>query len=137
MCIYFIQAEQGGLIKIGYAHNVLKRLQGVQRMCPIKLRVLAIVENASDRDEKRLHKYLIEFRQYGEWFEPSEEVMRAINELGKPFDGPKAKPIVFTDEGTVIRSGYKVPRCQGYSKYHERRCKNAGQYEGFCIRHKP
>ncbi len=47
--IYFIQAEQSGLIKIGKANQVYKRLQTLQTGSPEKLRVLMMLPTNAEK----------------------------------------------------------------------------------------
>jgi len=65
--VYFIQAESGGLVKIGIASNLKSRFQGIQNMCPVKLRVLGWMEGYVEL-ERQLHQRYSALRMHGEWF---------------------------------------------------------------------
>lgn len=43
MAVYFIQAVEGGPIKIGFAQDPQKRLAEIQRMSPVPLQVLKVI----------------------------------------------------------------------------------------------
>ncbi|GAC1525719.1 MAG: hypothetical protein NVS2B16_34140 [Chloroflexota bacterium] len=80
--IYFIQACDGGLIKIGTAINVQERFEEIQRMCPIKLRLLGALAGSRPL-ESFLHAYFVSERHHGEWFDPSQELLALIDEHAK------------------------------------------------------
>jgi hypothetical protein len=71
--IYFIQAKSNHLIKIGQTNNIERRLAGLKRMSPVKLRLLGYV-NSGLYSEPFLHNKFKESRMHGEWFKPSEEL---------------------------------------------------------------
>lgn len=77
--IYFVQAEAGGLVKIGWATNVEKRLATMQMVCPIPLTVLARFAGSVPA-ERALHQRFAAHRQHGEWFSPCPELMALIDE---------------------------------------------------------
>lgn len=79
-CIYFIQCELTGLVKIGLASNVHKRLSGLQTGSPTKLKLVgSIVFDASL--EKLLHKHFEDDHSHGEWFKPNPQLSKIINTL--------------------------------------------------------
>lgn len=78
--IYFVQAGDGGLIKIGIADNVVRRMTTIQSMCPQRLRLLATMPG-SMQDEEALHNRFLQDRLHGEWFTPSPELMDFIKEI--------------------------------------------------------
>lgn len=65
--VYFIEAGDGGPIKIGVAGDVAKRFKALQATNPIPLRLLAIIDGGH-ADERRLHKRFASERLRGEWF---------------------------------------------------------------------
>lgn len=75
--IYFIQARDGGPIKIGMAFNVAKRLKELQCGHPAELCVIGTFAG-DPSDESRLHSELSRYRVHGEWFSDSDEVRAAI-----------------------------------------------------------
>lgn len=75
--VYFLQAESGGLIKIGESTRVENRLLELSKACPMKLKVLV---TAPGRD-KPLHEKFGKYREHGEWFRPEEELTTFIDSL--------------------------------------------------------
>jgi hypothetical protein len=76
--VYFIRAVDGGPIKIGYSIHPKKRLEEIQNMSPTPLELLATIPG--DRAaEAELHQQFDEYRLYGEWFDPCDELMRLID----------------------------------------------------------
>lgn len=81
--IYFIQAVQGGPIKIGHTANRIRtRLTDIQRMCPIPLQVIGVIDGDEEL-EGRLHFQFRQHRLHGEWFEPVESILNLIREEGQ------------------------------------------------------
>lgn len=65
--IYFIQAGDNGLVKIGSAKDAKKRLAALQIACPIELRLAGLFYARRDT-EKYLHWLFRAERVRGEWF---------------------------------------------------------------------
>lgn len=67
--IYFIQAEIGGPIKIGYTRSIspAARVASLQSGCPFPLRVIHTMAG-SQLDEQALHVRFATLRLHGEWF---------------------------------------------------------------------
>jgi len=66
--IYYIQAKDGGPIKIGYTrYSAESRLAAFQIGCPVKLIILATHSGSSKR-EKEIHGIFDLYRTHGEWF---------------------------------------------------------------------
>jgi hypothetical protein len=78
--VYFIQAESGGLIKIGKTANLRQRFKAIQSNCPQKLRILAIVSQDT-YTEVELHVRFAEYRKHGEWFESHEDILAFIESV--------------------------------------------------------
>lgn len=76
--IYFLQ-NGSGLIKIGFADDVEKRVAQIQPMAGENLSVLCVIDGGR-KIETELHKRFSEFRHFGEWFKPSQEIMDFISE---------------------------------------------------------
>lgn len=75
--IYFIQSDCGR-IKIGYTSTpVEKRLYDLQFMSPRPLKLLAQFP-FEQRMETTLHGTFKAERLHGEWFEPSDRLMRFV-----------------------------------------------------------
>lgn len=77
--VYFIQAEMGGLIKIGTSIDLLKRLTHMQASSPVPLRIIGCIDG-DYKVERSIHaEFAVERRHY-EWFEPSERLMAFMAE---------------------------------------------------------
>lgn len=75
--VYFVQAGEGGPIKIGYtSFSVEKRIATLQTAQPERLRLLATVEGG--RNEVFLHDYFSKHRKNGEWFEPHSDILQFL-----------------------------------------------------------
>ena len=79
--IYFIQGEKTHLIKIGQTRNdPYKRLDALQSYSPDKLRLLKVIYAEADY-EHQLHKRFASNRVHGEWFYPSQRLLKLIENL--------------------------------------------------------
>lgn len=81
--VYFIQAEAGGLIKIGFATDVTGRLDTLQTGSPVKLVVVGSMPGVI-QDESGLHERFAHLRRHGEWFESADDLLRFIEESASP-----------------------------------------------------
>jgi hypothetical protein len=75
--IYFIQAEPGGLVKIGYTENLDKRLRIIQSHSPLKMKIIGKIRG-SRATEAEIHSKFNKDRKHGEWFVSSERLMKLI-----------------------------------------------------------
>lgn len=75
--VYFIQAGDVGLIKIGWATDPKRRLTQMQPHCPIPLRLLHS-ERGTGADERAVHGRFAEHRAHHEWFHPVSELLAYI-----------------------------------------------------------
>lgn len=75
---YFLQAGDGGPIKIGSTRNLAVRLRTLCMMSPVPLRLLGVIEGEDAED--RCHFRLGAFRLHGEWFAPSPVVIEFIRQ---------------------------------------------------------
>lgn len=89
--IYFIQAVDGGPIKIGWSNKPKKRKAVLQRKLGKPLQILCVIEGGR-WDEYKLHKQFANFRLYGEWFNPDDSLLDFI---------ARAKPVEITKKSTV------------------------------------
>lgn len=81
--VYFVQAEDGGPIKIGVAKAPEKRLRELQATSPQVLRILTTVPGGTAR-ERELHSQFAEHRLHGEWFsDECEELLSLISEAAE------------------------------------------------------
>jgi hypothetical protein len=65
--VYFIQAVDGGPIKIGHAVNPIARLRELQTAHHKELRILAVMDGGIAK-EKEIHDIFADSRVRGEWF---------------------------------------------------------------------
>lgn len=77
--IYFVQAGENGPVKIGWAKNVIHRIQELQTGNPCKLGCLGMMEG-SQNEESSLHEKFKRYRGVGEWFEPSADLLSFIKD---------------------------------------------------------
>lgn len=77
--VYFVQVEDGGPIKIGFATNVSTRLAGLQTASPYPLRLLKAISGSRHR-EREIHQKFSEdrLRPNAEWFQPSPALLDFI-----------------------------------------------------------
>lgn len=75
MSVYFIQAEDGGPIKIGVSDDPTKRLANIQTGHHGTLRLLAVVDGAGVELESQLHTLFEAHRVRGEWFRPHVDII--------------------------------------------------------------
>lgn len=84
--VYFVQAENGGAIKIGYSVNPEARLARMQGTAlGAKLRLIAKIDGGPEI-EQLLHERFAKDRLNGEWFRPSMRLRRFIAALNPPAD---------------------------------------------------
>lgn len=67
--VYFLGCDESPLIKIGSAFDIELRLEEIQRMSPVKLRILGYIPGVSEAVERALHECFREGRKHGEWFD--------------------------------------------------------------------
>lgn len=78
---YFVQSVGGGLIKIGRAIDPWKRLKHLNTCSPEELRLLAIMDG-EDWPEACVHAQFARDRVRGEWFHPSDRLLKFIAKHG-------------------------------------------------------
>lgn len=77
--VYFIEAKETGLIKIGLANCARARLKQLQTLSPVPLVLLGVVETDKfGALEKDLHRRFAEHRAHGEWFHACEPIRAYI-----------------------------------------------------------
>src|SRR5689334_3921911 len=79
-CVYFIQSQKTGQIKIGYTKHLLKRFAFIQGHSADRLELLIHI-NAGKEDERALHERFKASRAHGEWFEPTKDLLEAVAKL--------------------------------------------------------
>lgn len=83
--VYFIQAHQTGLIKIGYTKSIISRFKSLQNQTSDFL-ILLIHMSGTRKLERDLHEMFAEYRLQGEWFAPGERLLGLIDELRQNCD---------------------------------------------------
>lgn len=74
--VYFLQAVDGGPIKIGFTRGkVAKRLKAIQACSPVELVLIGARKDVGLHVEMALHHRLAADRLHGEWFSPSSVVL--------------------------------------------------------------
>lgn len=68
----------GGLVKIGMAIDVKKRLSHLQIGSPVPIELLGHAPGAEPALEKVIHDFLVAHRAHGEWFRQAPEVMEIV-----------------------------------------------------------
>jgi len=81
--IYFVQAEEGGPIKIGLAADPIKRLKSLQSSSPQRLMLLGVL-TGTKTVERNLHQRFSAFRLHGEWFTPASDLLKFISGTARP-----------------------------------------------------
>jgi DNA-binding XRE family transcriptional regulator len=79
MWTYFAKGSITGLVKIGRAANVKRRLRQLQHGSPDELILLGVAPD-SIFPEGEMHKKFSQERLHGEWFTPSPRLMQFIAE---------------------------------------------------------
>lgn len=81
-CVYFVQPEGGGLVKIGFTGSLRRRFAELQKMCPSTL-VLLVATPGTMELEAEFHDRFASARRHGEWFSPIPEIGRTVRGLQK------------------------------------------------------
>lgn len=74
---YFVQAGDGGPIKIGWTRNLAVRLRTFATMWPVPLKLLGVIRG---NVEDQCHRRFAASRLGGEWFSSSEDVLDFIRD---------------------------------------------------------
>lgn len=120
--VYFIQAVDGGPIKIGKAFNVRERLAGLQTGNPKELRILGAMVGDTDVEGK-VHKEFAGSRIRGEWFEPSEELYDYIQGVNVWKDLLDLKRVALSGDRNLIidkNSRLVIQYVKGWDYFWER-----------------
>lgn len=79
--VYFVQAANLRLIKIGVTLDVGDRLKTLRVGSPDQLELIGAMRRPDAEDiERRLHARFRQHRSHGEWFHPSEEILALVAE---------------------------------------------------------
>jgi DNA-binding XRE family transcriptional regulator len=78
--IYFIKHTE--YITIGYTNDIQNRLSQLQVSCPVRLKVLGLIDGLLE-DEALHHEKFKHLSTSGEWFKQTSELDKFINTLDK------------------------------------------------------
>jgi len=80
--VYVIQGESDTPIKVGFAHDVERRIAGLQTGNPAELHLLHVLPG-DPRLEWFLHRRLKGARLRGEWFSPDQAFLKYVSDLAE------------------------------------------------------
>lgn len=83
--VYFIQADHGGLVKIGYASDFCKRFESYRLHSPCDIVLVGFIFGEKQL-ERELHAVFDKYRARGEWFWPAPPLVEFIREVQERFD---------------------------------------------------
>lgn len=75
--VYFLEAKEVGLIKIGSTILPHKRFDELQTLSPVKLSCIKVIETTR-KAERVLHSRFKHLRHHGEWFTATSELFEFI-----------------------------------------------------------
>lgn len=87
MAVYAFQRGEDGPVKIGFSDTPMKRRDMLQTAMPEKLRTIGLAINEGREFEKKAHWALRKSRLGGEWFAPSDEVMKFVADNFESLEG--------------------------------------------------
>jgi hypothetical protein len=94
-CVYFVQAVELRLIKIGSAKRVWRRLSAIRVGSPDRLNLLGVIPTDQPvKLERELHEAFDYARSHGEWFNPNPELLALIAEHT---ERPAEEPFLVAD----------------------------------------
>lgn len=79
--LYFIQAINGGPIKIGRTVDLTGRLKALQSSSPTPLVMLFALQETPSMTERSVHQKMARFHSHGEWFNPRPDLLAYIDGL--------------------------------------------------------
>lgn len=88
--VYFVQPVGGGPVKIGRTAVPSSRLARIQVGHPEKLQILCALPGGAHM-EKIIHGAFAKCRMQGEWFAPSDRLLKLISELSRLYKGTAHK----------------------------------------------
>jgi hypothetical protein len=68
-----------GMIKIGKTLNVKQRVAAISSMSGAETKLLGFIISVPAYTEAAIHRHLAAHRKHGEWFEPTDEVLRIVD----------------------------------------------------------
>jgi hypothetical protein len=106
--VYFVQAGEGGPIKIGWTGGDPKaRMRDLQTGNPYPLSMLGHVPG-SGADEAELHDRFRHLRMVGEWFKPAPEIVAFLAGAKWSRDLPTSREIIAEDPPSDIDPAPKL-----------------------------
>ncbi len=111
MPVYFIQADNGGLVKIGKAvdhKNLMQRFARARKFIGCPITILGIIDGYTEEEEIIL-SHFSEFRVRGDWLEPVEPLLDFIRANAKPFHRKRNGPISERFWKKVNKDGPTMP----------------------------
>lgn len=127
MSVYFVQAGEGGRIKIGYSPYPLRRIKHLQQFSGPDLITLAIIEGERTL-ESMLHNIVQAHRVHGEWFDPTPEVLDIVRRaaaLPQDFQGSLKDCMLTQFTGTELDHLVRVDGPIGKAALAAQGCPNA------------
>ena len=114
MSVYFIQAENGP-IKIGMSDCPIIRLKALKTGSPVPLKLIKQISCTTKKSkllEKALHVKFKNCRLHGEWFHPTDELLKYIERVPKVKLGTVQGRLIKVSSDicslcTVIKSDFK------------------------------
>ena len=108
--VYFIRAPQLGLIKIGVANCIHRRLADFGQIIPLDLEVLGVMPCGRQSIlEQMLHGKFRHLRERGEWFREDEVLLTYIKEHAHPVP---AKPRMTLLERRLMNAARRAKRAR-------------------------
>lgn len=90
--IYFVQALDGGPIKIGTSTRLSVRMKQLAKASAKRLWVLGVTDGGRE-EERALHERFSHLRITGEWFKPDSALNAYIAREAKDWDGVDEEPL--------------------------------------------
>lgn len=87
--VYFIQSGGDGPIKIGCSVDFIQRMNSLKYWSPYPLKILATARGGLG-DERAIHNKFLSIRLHGEWFAPTKELIKFIDNITATGKLPKA-----------------------------------------------
>ena len=103
MYVYFVQASHTKLIKIGRTNDVYKRIRSLRTVVPDNVKLLGCVQEQT-YTESSIHKMFATEREHGEWFRPSQRILKFIKEKAIVQDASETNKAWLPKSGTRLRT---------------------------------
>lgn len=100
MAVYFIQAGSDGPVKIGFAADVRRRFVKMRTDSPEPLAIIGVEPEGDRAREQELHRLYDADRLQGEWFAPSQNLLRHALPLPKLNNAPSRQ--LYADKESAL-----------------------------------